>query len=678
MLDSQRRNMTTNIKVEINKLREEINEHNYKYYILDQPSVPDAEYDRLLRELKALEEKHPEYITPESPTQRVGAKPAAYFAALQHRLPMLSLDNAFNDEEVMAFDKRIRDRLKNSDDIVYVCEPKLDGLAINLTYKDGVLIQAATRGDGATGEDITHNIRTIKSIPLRLRGNSWPKLIEIRGEVYMPKASFEVLNAEASKRNEKIFANPRNAAAGSLRQLDPQITASRNLSIFCYGVGFYSEDGDMPDKHHLIIKQLAQWGCRVCPDIQVVHDITACLKYHQMILKNRRDFLYEIDGVVYKVDDLKLQAKLGFVSRAPRWALAHKFPAQEEVSQILDVEFQVGRTGVLTPVARLKPVFVGGATVSNATLHNMDEIHRKDIRIKDYVVIRRAGDVIPEVVSVILERRSQETKEIQLLPHCPICHSPIERIKGESAARCTGGLICRAQIEGGIKHFASRKAMNIDGLGDKLVELLLKENLIKSVADLYDLIPSQLSELNRMGEKSAQKLVDAIQKSKITTLPRFLYALGIRDIGETTATILAKSFGNLEKIINLTADELQAVKDIGPVAAKHIVEFFAQPKHKILIQKLLSSGIHWPVMENINHQPLRGKTFVLTGTLESSSREEAAEQLQKLGAKVAGSVSKSTNYVVAGSEPGSKYDKAKALGIEILDEAEFNKLLEKQ
>lgn len=670
--------MTANIKIEINKLRDQINEHNYKYYILDQPSVPDAEYDRLLRELKSLEEKHPEYITPDSPTQRVGAKPAAYFAALEHRLPMLSLDNAFSDEEVIAFDKRIHDKLKISQDqyITYVCEPKLDGLAINLTYQNGLLIQAATRGDGSTGEDITHNIRTIKSIPLKLRGNHWPKLIEIRGEVYMPKASFLALNQEAQKNGEKIFANPRNAAAGSLRQLDPQITASRNLSIFCYGVGFYSEESNMPHTHHLIIKQLAQWGCRICPDIQIVENITNCLKYYKNILNKRREFPYEIDGVVYKVDDLKLQEKLGFVSRAPRWALAHKFPAQEEISQILDVEFQVGRTGVLTPVARLKPVFVGGATVSNATLHNMDEIHRKDINIKDYVIIRRAGDVIPEVVSVILERRSGETKKIQLPQHCPVCHSPVEKIEGEAAARCTGGLICHAQIEEGIKHFASRKAMNIDGLGDKLVELLLKENLIRSVADLYDLIPSQLSGLERMGEKSAQKLVEAIQKSKSTTFPRFLFALGIRDIGETTANILAKTFGSLEKIVHLTEDELQTVRDIGPVAAKHIVEFFSQPKHKILIQKLISSGIHWPAMENITHQPLLGKTFVLTGTLESFSRESATEQLQKLGAKVTGSVSKSTSYVVAGSAAGSKYDKAKALGITILDENEFQKLLE--
>lgn len=669
--------MTTNIKSEINKLREQINEHNYKYYILDQPSIPDVEYDRLLRELKSLEEKHPEYIIPDSPTQRVGAKPAAYFAPVEHRLPMLSLENAFSDEEAIAFDKRIRERLKIIDDIIYVCEPKLDGLAINLTYKNGVLIQAATRGDGSTGEDITHNVRTIKSIALKLRGNNWPKLIEIRGEVYMPKASFMALNQEAHEKGEKIFANPRNAAAGSLRQLDPQITASRNLSIFCYGIGFYSDDANIPDKHHLMINQLAQWGCRVCPDSQVVHHITACLKYHQTILKKRSGFLYEIDGVVYKVDDLKLQEKLGFVSRAPRWALAHKFPAQEEISQILEVEFQVGRTGVLTPVARLKPVFVGGATVSNATLHNMDEIHRKDIRIKDYVVVRRAGDVIPEVVSVILERRSSETKKISLPQHCPVCHSPVEKIEGEAAARCTGNLICRAQIEEGIKHFASRKAMNIDGLGDKLVEHLLRENLIHSVADLYDLIPSQLSELDRMGEKSAQKLVDAIQKSKSTTFSRFIFALGIRDIGETTANILAKSFGSLEKIAHLTEDELQTVRDIGPVAAKHIVEFFSQPKHKILIQKLLASGIHWPAIENISHQPLTGKTFVLTGTLESISRETATEQLQKLGAKVTGSVSKATSYVIAGSSPGSKYEKAKALGVEILDEAEFKKLLKK-
>jgi DNA ligase (NAD+) len=658
----------------IQSLRDQINDHNYKYYILDQPSIPDAEYDRLLLELKTLEEKHPEYITSDSPTQRVGAKPASYFPPAKHYLPMLSLDNAFTEEDVYAFNKRVHEKLKLSDHIDYCCETKLDGLAINLIYVKGILVQAATRGDGDTGEDITHNIRTINSIPLKLRGNDWPELIEIRGEVYMPKTSFIALNEEAKNRGEKIFANPRNAAAGSLRQLDPSITASRHLSIFCYGVGKY-EKGKLPDQHSLILEQLGKWGCRISPLVKVVKEIKSCFEYYEMILKIRNQLPYEIDGVVYKINDLSLQEKMGYVSRAPRFALAHKFPAQEEMTQILNVEFQVGRTGVLTPVAKLKPVLVGGATVSNATLHNMDEIERKDIRAGDYVIIRRAGDVIPEVVSVILERRDKNTKKIRLPSHCPICHSDIEREEGFAAARCTGNLICRAQLEEGIKHFASRKAMDINGLGDKLVEQLVRENLIKTVADLYNLKAEQIINLERMAEKSALKLIEAIQKSKATTLPRFLYALGIHDVGETTANILAKHFGNLEELSKASEEKLQNVKDVGPVVAKHIVEFFSQEKHQLLIKRLLSAGIHWPKIETPKHQPLLGKTFVITGTLESSSREEATELLEKLGGKVTSSVSKNTSYVVAGSSPGSKIDKAKKLNIPLLNELEFQKLI---
>ncbi len=661
----------TKIKSRINELRELINEHNYRYHVLDDPTIPDAEYDRLVRELQSLEQLYPELITSDSPTQRVGATPLSTFPEVHHKMPMLSLDNAFSEEEALAFDKRIHDRLHTDEDIIYCCEPKLDGLAISLLYENGLLIQGSTRGDGTTGENITQNIRTVKSIPLKLRGHHFPKIKEIRGEVYMPKAGFNELNEQAKKHGEKIFANPRNAAAGSLRQLDPRITASRPLAMFCYGIG-YVEKGNLPNKQSLVLKQLTEWGCRVAPEIKVVKGIKQCLVFHEAIAKKRHQLPYEIDGVVYKVDDFALQEKLGFVSRAPRWALAHKFPAHEELSEILDVEFQVGRTGILTPVARLKPVNVGGATVSNATLHNMDEIARKDIHIGDVVIVRRAGDVIPEVAQVVLDKRSSHVKKIILPKHCPVCGSLVEKPEGEAAARCTGTLICRAQIEEGIKHFASRRAMDINGLGDKIVEQLVAVDLIKSVADLYDLTPQQLIDLERMAEKSATKLCTAIAKSKATTLPRFLFALGIRDVGESTARVLAEHFGDLELIQNATEDELQFVPDVGPVVAKHIVEFFMQPQHKKLIHRLLSAGIQWPKIEtDIHKKPLMGKTFVLTGTLSSLTREDATEKLTQLGAKVTNSVSKSTNYVVVGETPGSKYEKAKELNIDILNEKQF-------
>jgi DNA ligase (NAD+) len=668
--------MTRAIEKKIAELRQIIEDHNYKYYILDQPAVPDAQYDRLWRELKVLEEQYPAYIIPASPTQRVGAKPAGYFTPVTHQLPMLSLENAFHPDEVYAFDKRIRERIayETHAKIIYCCEPKLDGLAVNLLYKKGLLTQAATRGDGITGEDITQNIRTIKSIPLKLHGNDWPESIEIRAEVYMSKTAFQDLNEQMKNQSSKLFANPRNAAAGSLRQLDPAVTASRHLSVFCYGIGEI-KNGQLPRRHHLILAQLKKWGCRVCAEISTADTIEACLAYHQMILNRRHQLPYEIDGVVYKVDESELQEKLGFVSRAPRWAIAHKFPAQEEITEITAVDFQVGRTGILTPVARLKPVLVGGAIVSNATLHNMDEIARKDIRSGDYVIIRRAGDVIPEIVRVMSERRRPAAKKIHLPVTCPVCHSPVEKSDSEAAARCSGNLVCRAQLVESIKHFASRKAMDIHGLGDKLVERLVEAGLIQSVADLYDLSAEALSLLDRMGEKSAQKIYTAIQKSKFTTLPRFLFALGIRDVGETTARLLAKHFGTIDTLSLAAIDTLQAIHDIGPVVAKHVVEFFALPRHKILIQRLLSAGIHWPPVEKIADQPLQGKIFVLTGSLGTLSREEAVEKLQQLGAKVTSSVSKMTNYVVAGSSPGSKYDKAKALEVAILDEEAFKKLI---
>jgi DNA ligase (NAD+) len=663
-----------NILRRMTELSQQLAEHNYRYYILDDPTIPDAEYDRLFRELRALEQQHPELILPDSPTQRVGATPTIKFTEVKHHVPMLSLDNAFDKDEVIAFDKRIHQFLHLTEDITYCGEPKLDGLAISLIYEKGRLVQAATRGDGETGEDITSNVRTIKSVPLKLRDNDWPKLLEVRGEVYLPKAGFEQLNYEAKLRGEKVFANPRNAAAGSLRQLDPRITASRPLAMFCYGVGHIAH-GLIPDNHFAITQQLAKWGCRICPETTVVKGVTGCLKFYQHIGNKRQQLPYEIDGVVYKVNDIQTQKALGYVSRAPRWALAHKFPAQEEMTEILAVEFQVGRTGVLTPVARLKPVNVAGAMVSNATLHNMDEIARKDIRLGDTVIIRRAGDVIPEVVSVVLAKRGSPAKKIHLPSNCPVCGSPVEKEQDQAAARCMGGITCRAQLQEGIKHFAGRRAMDINGLGDKLVEQLVAEGLIKSVADIYALTPEQLMPLERFAEKSAQKLCNAISKSKTTTLPRFIFALGIRDVGEITASLLAKHYADIEKLAHATAEELQTIPDVGPVVAKHIVEFFAQPKHQQMIKKLLDAGIHWPKIIKATSQPLAGKTFILTGSLETMTREVATEALENLGAKVSNTVTKSTSYVVAGASPGSKLAKAKALNIPILDEAKLMRLI---
>lgn len=661
----------------IEKLRAEIHEHNYRYYVLDAPIASDAEYDRLLRELQELEKQHPELITADSPTQRVGAEPSKAFNEVQHEVPMLSLDNAFTTEEVQAFDKRIKDRLKNHEDIEYCCEPKLDGLAVNLLYIDGKLVQAATRGDGYTGEDITTNIRTIQSIPLQLRGKNYPAHVEVRGEVYMPKTSFAALNKHAEEHGEKIFVNPRNAAAGSLRQLDPRITAKRDLAIFCYGVGKITGH-TLPDRHSAMLQQLNSWGLRTNPETHVQKNIAQCLDYYQTLANKRPHLPYEIDGVVYKVDRRDLQQELGFVARAPRWAIAHKFPAQEESTQILDVEFQVGRTGVLTPVARLKPVFVGGATVSNATLHNMDEIERKDIHIHDFVIIRRAGDVIPEVVSVITERRPKDVKKIHLPKHCPICGADVIRIEDEAAARCSGELYCPAQRKENIKHFASRKALNIDGLGDKLVEQLVDLKFINNAADLYTLTAEQLENLERMGKKSAENLVAALEKSKTTTLPRFLYALGIREVGEATALALAQHFRDLEKLMRVDEEILQTVPDIGPVVAANIAAFFQQKHNLEIIQQLIAHGIHWSKISAppAHEQPLAGKNFVLTGTLSNMSRDQATAKLQALGAKVSGSVSKKTAYVVAGAEPGSKLTDAQKLGVAVLNEEEFLRLLE--
>jgi DNA ligase (NAD+) len=663
----------------IQKLRDEINQHNYNYYTLDAPKIPDAEYDRLMGELQDLEKQYPELITPDSPTQRVGAKLAGHFDKQKHGLPMLSLDNAFTEEDVINFNKRIQDKLETQDDIQFYCEPKLDGLAVNLTYFNGHLELATTRGDGVSGEVITHNIKTIKSVPhhlTKISGEHFPEMIELRGEVFLSKQEFTRINQEAEKNNQKIFANPRNAAAGSLRQLDARITANRHLSMYFYGIGEVKKY-ELPLSQNDILKLLSSWGCSINPENKLVSDYKACLDFYNNILKKRNTLAYEIDGVVYKVNNVKQQRELGFVSRAPRWAIAHKFPAHEEITEVLAVEFQVGRTGVLTPVARLKPVNVSGVMVSNATLHNMDEIQRKDIRIGDVVIIRRAGDVIPEIVNAILDKRKNNTHEIIMPKNCPVCDADIERIEGQAAYRCTGGLTCRAQLEEGIKHFASRRAMDINGLGDKLVEQFVAEGLIKSVADIYDLKISQLITLERFAEKSAENLIAAIEKSKSTTLGRFLFGLGIRDVGETTANLLAKNYGDVHKIFFASEEELQNISDIGPVVAKHITEFFSQAKHQKLVDRLITSGIHWPKIIKNTHQPLLGKTFVLTGTMDKYSRDEASDLLENLGAKVTNSVSKATRYVVAGVSPGSKLDKAKQLGVEVLDEAEFIKFLSK-
>lgn len=661
---------------EITSLRETINEHNYRYYVLDDPSISDAEYDQIFLHLKTLEKQFPDLVTPDSPTQRVGAAPLKTFSEVKHSVPMLSLDNAFEDQDIVDFDKRIHDRLDTERDIEYCCEPKLDGLAMSIRYEHGVLVQAATRGDGATGEDVTANIKTIPMVPLRLRGDHIPRVLEVRGEVFMSKKGFEHLNEQASRKGEKIFANPRNAAAGSVRQLDSQITATRPLEMFVYGVGVV-EGVQLPKTHSEMLNFLSHCGLRVSSLVKVVKGVEGCLEYYRHMTKQRDHLPFEIDGVVYKVNSIREQEDLGFISRAPRWAIAHKFPAEEVNTIIEAVEFQVGRTGALTPVARLKPVHVHGVTVSNATLHNMDEIKRKDIHIGDTVIVRRAGDVIPEVVGVVKAKRSAHAKKIIMPTHCPICHSTIEQVEDEAVARCTGGLFCAAQRKEAIKHFASRRAMDIEGLGEKLIDQLVDEKLVNSVADIYDLNLEQLANLERMGQKSALNILDEIEKSKNTTLARFLYALGIREVGEATAKALAQHFKKLPLLQSANEETLQSIPDIGPVVAAHIAHFFQEKHNQSVIQKLIKTGVHWEEIKESHHQPLLGKTFVITGTLTGISREEAKEQLEKLGAKIAGSVSAKTSYVVVGADPGSKYTKAKELGINIIDDADFQSFLHK-
>lgn len=658
------------------KLRNLLNEYSYHYYVLDAPLVPDAEYDRLFKELQKFEEEHPELITSDSPTQRIGEKPISYFRPIAHKIPMLSLDNAFNDEDVHNFDRRIHERLESDASIEYVCEPKIDGVAVSLVYENGVLVKAATRGDGITGEDILQNVRTISSVPLHLRGSDFPKILEIRGEVYLSLEAFEQINARAKKTGEKVFVNPRNAAAGSLRQLDPKITASRPLNIFCYTVGEVS-GGELPKKHWQILKKINELGLRINPEIKLVKNISECLTYFKQMAQKRASLSYEIDGVVYKVNDIALQEQLGYVSRAPRWAIAHKFPAAEEITKLLNIEFQVGRTGALTPVARLQPVFVGGATISNATLHNIDEVWRKDVRVGDSVIVRRAGDVIPEVVGIVKDRRPPHTKEVKLPTHCPICGSDIVKAEGEVVARCSGGLFCQAQRQESIRHFASRLALDIKGLGEKLIEQLVAEHIISNVADIYTLKVEQLAELERMGKKSAEKLVQAIDKSKRTTFAKFIYALGIREVGEATAQSLANHFTAMENLMHADLEELQKIPDIGPVVATHIVTFFHQKHNRELIEKLLSAGITWPKVQTLKQQPLAGEIFVLTGGLQTMSREAAKEKLQSLGAKTTETVSKNTTCVIVGADPGSKLQKAKELNIKIIEEKDFLDLLKK-
>ena len=661
-------------------LREEINYHNRQYYVYDDPKIPDAEFDRLMRELQGLETEYPALITEDSPTQRVGGEPLKSFPEVVHRIPMLSLDNAFSEEELQNFHRRVVERLglEAGLPVAYAAEPKLDGLAINLRYVAGRLVHGATRGDGSSGEDVTSNVRTIHSIPLRLLGEGYPKVLEVRGEIFMSKAGFVALNERALKDGEKTFVNPRNAAAGSLRQLDPRITAKRPLLFYCYGFGEV-QPGPLESTHSASIRRLRDWGLPVSPELAVVEGVEGCLDYFQRIAAKRDRLDYDIDGVVFKVDELELQQRLGFVSKAPRWAIAHKFPAQEELTRIEAVEFQVGRTGAVTPVARLEPVFVGGVTVSNATLHNMDEVQRKDVRIGDTVIVRRAGDVIPEVVQVVLERRPVETQPVELPSHCPVCGADVVKPEGEAVARCSGGLYCPAQRKQALRHFASRKAMDIEGLGDKLVDQLVERGQVKDPADLFRLTLAQLSGLERMAEKSAQNLLDALEKSKNTSLPRFLYALGIREVGEATALALARQFGDLQHLEAASEETLQQTPDVGPVVASHVASFFSQTHNREVIERLLQAGIHWQPVERPEPAalPLQGKVIVLTGTL-SRPRDEVKAQLQALGAKVTGSVSQKTDYLIAGAEAGSKLTKAEQLGIEILDEAGLEDLLQAQ
>ncbi|WP_428096655.1 NAD-dependent DNA ligase LigA [Candidatus Rariloculus sp.] len=668
------------VSAEAARLRAQIREHDFAYYVLDDPRIPDAEYDRLFSRLKEIESEHPELVTANSPTQRVGAKPIGEFQEIRHDRPMLSLDNAFDEVELAAFDRRVGERLAaagiSAGDIEYVAEPKLDGAAVSLRYTDGLLEFAATRGDGTTGEDVTHNVRTIGAVPLKLRGNSLPPVLEVRGEVYMPRAGFEKFNALAAERGEKMLVNPRNAASGSLRQLDPKMTAERPLAMFAYGLGA-TEGWQLPSTHAEVLNALSAFGFRVSPDWKLVSGIQGCMAYYSKIGQQRNELPYEIDGVVYKVNNLRWQAELGSASRAPRWAIAHKFPAQEELTIVEAIEFQVGRTGALTPVARLRPVFVGGVTVSNATLHNIGDLHRKDVRVGDTVIVRRAGDVIPAIVKVVNDRRPERTTAVKLPKRCPVCASDVVHPEGEAAARCVGGLFCPAQRKQALRHFASRRAMDIEGLGAKLIERLVDGKLIETPAELYGLTVEQLTELERMGAKSARNLLDAVERSKTTTFARFLHALGIRNVGEATAAALAAHCDGLDALRDSDEQRLCEVPDVGPIVAAHVRAFFQEPHNRDVIDKMLARGVRWPraAKPEIVESPFTGKTIVLTGALSTMTRDDAKARLLALGAKVTGSVSKNTDIVVVGENPGSKLERAQDLGVSVMDEAEFGRLL---
>lgn len=658
---------------QIDTLRQDLRRYEYEYHVLDNPTIPDAEYDRLFHQLKALEAAHPELITADSPTQRVGAKPLSGFAQIRHEIPMLSLDNAFSDEEFYAFVKRIEDRLISlPEPLTFCCEPKLDGLAVSILYVNGVLTQAATRGDGTTGEDITANIRTIRNIPLQLLMDNPPARLEVRGEVFMPHEGFERLNQQALEKGEKTFANPRNAAAGSLRQLDPKITSKRPLVLNAYGIGI-AEGVDLPNTHYDRLQWLKSIGIPVNPEIRLCNGTDEVLDFYRDIQNKRSSLGYDIDGTVLKINDIALQEKLGFISKAPRWAIAYKFPAQEELTRLNDVEFQVGRTGAITPVAKLEPVFVAGVTVSNATLHNGDEIERLDIAIGDTVVIRRAGDVIPQIIGVLHDRRPADARPIVFPETCPVCDSAIVRIEGEAVARCTGGLFCAAQRKEALKHFVSRKAMDIDGVGGKLIEQLVDRELVHTPADLFKLDLTTLTRLERMGTKSAENALANLEKAKNTTLARFIFALGIREVGEATALNLANHFKTLEALQNADLEALQQVADVGEVVANRILAFWHEPHNVAVVNDLIAQGVHWETVETkeVTENRFKGKTVVLTGTLTQMGRNEAKALLQDMGAKVSGSVSAKTDFVIAGDAAGSKLTKAQELGVTVLTEEEF-------
>ena len=661
------------LQQQIDTLRHDLRRYEYEYHVLDNPTIPDAEYDRLFHQLKALEAAHPELITADSPTQRVGAKPLSGFAQIRHEIPMLSLDNAFSDEEFYAFVKRIEDRLiRLPEPLTFCCEPKLDGLAVSILYVNGLLTQAATRGDGTTGEDITANIRTIRNIPLQLLMDNPPARLEVRGEVFMPHAGFERLNQLALEKGEKTFANPRNAAAGSLRQLDPKITSKRPLVLNAYSIGI-AEGVDLPNTHYDRLQWLKSIGIPVNPEIRLCNGTDEVLDFYRDIQNKRSSLGYDIDGTVLKINDIALQEKLGFISKAPRWAIAYKFPAQEELTRLNDVEFQVGRTGAITPVAKLEPVFVAGVTVSNATLHNGDEIERLDIAIGDTVVIRRAGDVIPQIIGVLHDRRPADARPIIFPKTCPVCDSAIVRIEGEAVARCTGGLFCAAQRKEALKHFVSRKAMDIDGVGGKLIEQLVDRELVHTPADLFKLDLTTLTRLERMGTKSAENALASLEKAKNTTLARFIFALGIREVGEATALNLANHFKTLEALQNADLEALQQVPDVGEVVANRILAFWHEPHNVAVVNDLIAQGVRWETVETkeVTENRFKGKTVVLTGTLTQMGRNEAKALLQDMGAKVSGSVSAKTDFVIAGDAAGSKLTKAQELGVTVLTEEEF-------